>query len=208
MEETANWMASTKPDVANWFTNCALTSRTALYKATAQFFYFYYMTLKIRQSEFSEMRPYKDDTVGEMFIDNSTVEELRRYMNIPDTCFSTVRQFTSQADGWRGQIGVTLAQRLAQRGLSRQWAGEAAGLRNPDVVEARRIFIQADARLAKASKDYDDEQVERRAAGEQGADSSIAGPLELRLLGGPNPWSRYRTTARHGIEVLGGAESR
>src|ERR1019366_1150700 len=89
-------LATAKPDVKFWFNaaNCGIAGETPLYRATAQFFYFYYMALRHRESELADRSTFTNDGSTEVFIDNDTVDALKRYMNQLDLCLSTVKQFT------------------------------------------------------------------------------------------------------------------
>ncbi len=205
-------MAVAKPDVAIWFQSdkCSVPGENELYKATAQFFYFYYMTLRHKAVEISERRASTQGSSREGFMDDATVEELQRYETLPEHCLATVRQFTEHPDGWRASIGVTLAQGLARRGLSNQWAGSEAGKKHPDVKRARQIFT-ASARLLAAEAEKSDKDVEREVGKSEtnhviGATTN-PGLLELRLLGNQDPWARFLTAARRSLEALGEAPS-
>jgi hypothetical protein len=110
------------------------------------------MQLKERESEQADLVASSSDEGR--FIDNQTVGEFKKYIEIPLQCFSLVEQFTKDADGWRGQMGLTLGQRLAKRGLSPQWAGAEAGIGHTDVLQAKRMFIDSEARLVSASRAY------------------------------------------------------
>ncbi len=214
MADMIKSLAAAKPNVGSWYTkaNCGIAGKTPLYQATAQFFYFFYMTLRLRESELNARHSYSNDGSAEIFIDNGTVDELKSFMNLPDACLSAVQQFAGEGNGlpgqgvgWRGAVGVTLAQRLARRGLSKQWAGADAGVKHPDVYQARRIFIDSESLLSQAMKIYNAEATKAEGAN-RGPESDVErGPLEIRLLRGQNPWLRHWMEAKTGVEALGDA---